>query len=185
MQLGSCRPPLNWRSLRFGRAHSVEAIDPNGAQAQDGWTVKYTLIFPFLVMFLATAAPPLHAQAVDCSSPKSSAEETECARQELALAEADLKQAFADALHPYSARTEKEVPTLPRSDVREEGKYKAKTRRALIASQEAFIRYRAAACDSVAKMYEGGSITEFAVNSCQAALTRDRSKFLRDYFEAK
>jgi uncharacterized protein YecT (DUF1311 family) len=147
--------------------------------------MKQALTFAILVMFFSVVAPRLHTQAVECSSPKSSAEETECARQELAVAKADLKQVLANALQLYPRTTGKDEAPLPKSDVREQRMHEADTRRALITSQRVFVQYRAAACECVAKMYEGGSITEMAVASCQAALTRDRSKFLRDYFGAK
>ena len=152
---------------------------------KDGCIVKQTLIFPSLVLFLAIAAPRLCAQGVDCSSPRSNADETQCARQELTAAEDDLKLAFAEALRQYSGTIDKKDTTLPKSAATEQGQYEAKMRRALAASQEAFVQYRTAACLSVAQMYEGGSIAELEVASCKAALTRDRSKFLRDYFAEK
>lgn len=136
-------------------------------------------------MLLAVLSPWSNAQQVDCNSPKSSAEQTECAGQALTAAEADLKQAFADALRQYSEATGKGDATLPKSEEREQGHYEAKMRRSLIASQRAWVQYRAAACMSVAEMYDGGTITTQAVRSCQTALARDRSKFLRDYFAEK
>jgi uncharacterized protein YecT (DUF1311 family) len=71
---------------------------------------------------------------------------------------------------------------LPNGEERQQAQYEARMRRALIASQKAWLEYREAACNSVAVMYDGGTITGPAIPSCQADITRERAKFLRDYF---
>ena len=115
----------------------------------------------------------------------SSADQAQCAEQELTKAEADLNEAFADALQQYSQTGSKTNDALPKSEAREQGQYEARMRNALIASQEIWLRYRTAACKCVAEMYDGGTITASAVPACQAALSRERAKFLRDYFSEK
>lgn len=148
--------------------------------------MKKSLKFPFLVaLLLASLSPSNNAQQPSCNSPKNNAEQTECAGQELTAAEADLKQVLADILRQYSEATEKGDTALPKSEEREQSHYDSKMRRTLMVSQRAWVQYRAAACMSVAEMYDGGTITTQAALSCQAALTRDRSKFLRDNFGEK
>jgi uncharacterized protein YecT (DUF1311 family) len=152
---------------------------------QDRHIVKNKVMYPLLVWGLALLAPCISAQKLDCNKPISSAEQAECAHQELTAAEADLKEALSGALQQYSESSGKENTPLPKSEEREQRDYDAKMRGSILASQKAWIQYRTAACQSVAMMYDGGTISASAVPSCQAALTRERAKFLRDYFGEK
>ncbi len=100
-------------------------------------------------------------------------------------AEADLNDALSGALQQYSEVRDKENTPLPKSEEREQRYYDNLMRRSILASKRARVQYRAAACHSVAVMYDGGSISGSALPSCQAAMTRDRAKVLRDYFGEK
>jgi uncharacterized protein YecT (DUF1311 family) len=166
--------------LHACRWECLGALRAEGASRDEARTnrcahVKQSSAFPYLIILLAILVPCLCAQGVDCNSPKSTYEQTYCAGQELTVAETDLEQAFADALQQYSGTTDKWDTTLPKSELREQRQYEAKMRKALIASQKACVQYRAAACMSVAAMYDGGTITPSAVASCQAALTSEPS----------
>lgn len=142
------------------------------------------LLFPMVVGF-ALLGPFVSAQQLDCNKPKSSNEQAKCSDQELTSAEADLKEALSEALQRYSASTDKEKAPLPKSEELDQRNWKARMRRFILASQRAWLQYRTEACNSVAVMYDGGTITASAVPSCQAALTRERARFLRDYFAEK
>ena len=101
------------------------------------------------------------------------------------MSETELKEALSSALQQYSESTSKENAPLPKSEEIEQHNYYARMRRTILESQKAWVQYRTAACNSVETMYDGGTITSSAVPSCQAALTRERAKFLRDYFAEK
>jgi len=142
-------------------------------------------MYQLLIVGFALRAPFISAPKLDCSKPNSSAEQAQCADQELAATEADLKEALSGALQQYSESAAKDDTPLPKNEDQEQRQYDTRMRRAILASHKAWVQYRAAACNSIAKMYDGGTIAASAVPSCQAALTRERAKFLRDYFVEK
>ena len=124
------------------------------------------------------------AQNTDCSKAASSAEQDECGERLLAIAEADLKDAFADALQHYNpaADEKKENAALPKYDTDREAQYEKRVRRNLEVSQKIWLQYRATACSAVFESYEGGTIGPLARSLCKEETTRQRIKFLRDYF---
>lgn len=124
------------------------------------------------------------AQKMDCSKPASSAEQDECADRELAKAEADLKNAFADALQHYtpSADEQKENAALPKFDRVHEAQYERRMRRDLEVSQKIWLQYRTAACAAVFDTYDSGTIGPSIASLCKEEITRQRIKFLHDYF---
>jgi uncharacterized protein YecT (DUF1311 family) len=134
-----------------------------------------------LVLGIGLIVPSTSAQS-NCDKPVSTAEEQQCADQELATAEAGLKEALETALRRYSHSKVREDIRLPKSDEHQQAQYEARMRHTLIASQKAWLQYRESACNSVAEMYEGGTATGPAVASCRTEMTRERAKFLRDYF---
>jgi len=143
------------------------------------------LMCPLVIAVSCLFGPFTSAQKIDCGKLTISAEQVQCADQELAAAEADLKEALSAALQQYSETPPEEDTPLPKSEEREQRRYDARMRRSLLASQKAWVRYQTAACSSVAVMFEGGTITASEVPLCQAALARERANFLRDYFAEK
>jgi uncharacterized protein YecT (DUF1311 family) len=125
------------------------------------------------------------AQDIDCGKAASTADQYQCANRELAASEADLKDAYAAALRQYSHSSAEEGTAWPKGDAHDQSQYEGRMRRALIGSQRAWLQYRVTACNSVREMYDGGTITGPAVALCQAELTKQRTKFLRDYFGEK
>ncbi|MDR3751264.1 MAG: lysozyme inhibitor LprI family protein [Terracidiphilus sp.] len=142
----------------------------------------------FIACFIAAGCSliPLttSAQKMDCDKAASSAEQDECADQELAMAETDLKDAFADAIQHYTpmADEQKENAALPKYDRDHEAQLEKKMRRDLEVSQKIWLQYRTAACAAVSDMYDGGTISPAATSLCKAEITKQRIKFLRDYF---
>ena len=124
------------------------------------------------------------AQNTDCSKPASSAEQDACADRVLAMADADLKQAFADALQHFSSTVDEKSDNvaLPKYDRDHEARYKRIMRRDLTVSQKIWLQYRTAACTAVSDMYDGGTISPAATSLCREEITRQRIKYLRDYF---
>jgi uncharacterized protein YecT (DUF1311 family) len=100
------------------------------------------------------------------------------------VAETDLKDAFADALQHYTptADVRKEDAALPKYDKDHEAQYEKRMRRDLEISQKIWLQYRTAACAAVSSMYDGGTISPAAASLCKVEITRQRIKFLRDYF---
>jgi uncharacterized protein YecT (DUF1311 family) len=129
----------------------------------------------------------ISAQKMDCSKAASSAEQDECAARELAMAEADLNDAFSDALQHYTptADEQRENAALPRYDKEHEAQYKRRMRRDLEISQKIWSQYRTAACASVSDMYDGGTISPAATSLCKVEITQQRIKFLHDYFAGR
>jgi uncharacterized protein YecT (DUF1311 family) len=121
---------------------------------------------------------------MDCGKAASSAEQDICADQELAMAEKDLKDAFANALQHYTptADGQKENLTLSKFDRDHEAQYEKRMRRDLEISQKVWLQYRTAACAAVFNMYDGGTISPAAASHCKTDITRQRIRFLRDYF---
>jgi uncharacterized protein YecT (DUF1311 family) len=142
------------------------------------------LIVAFIAAGFSLVPLTTSAQKMDCGKAASSAEQDQCADQELATAETDLKDAFADALQQYTptADGQKENATLPKYDKDHETRYEKRMRRDLKVSQRIWFQYRTAACAAVSSMYDGGTISPAAASLCKAEVTRQRIKFLRDYF---
>ena len=140
------------------------------------------------VLFLGSLATifvkQLSAQTVDCGKADSAAEKRICADHELDKAEAAMKVAFDRALaqFSYSLKKHTEKDPLPESEQAEQKIAEQKMRRALRASQKAWVAYRESACGAVNDSFEGGSISDEIATFCKADLTKDRTKFLNDYF---
>jgi uncharacterized protein YecT (DUF1311 family) len=100
------------------------------------------------------------------------------------VADADLKDAFANALQHYNptAAEQKENAALPKYDRDHEAQYEKRMRRDLEVSQKIWLQYRTAACAAVFDSYDGGTISPAATSFCKEEITRQRIKFMRDYF---
>lgn len=142
------------------------------------------LIVAFLAAGCCLFPLTASAQKVDCGKAASSAAQDECAAQELATAEADLKDAFADSLQKYtpSAEEQKENAKLPKYDRDHEAQYELRMRRDLEVSQRIWLQYRATACAAVFDMYDEGTVGPAATLLCKVEITEQRIKFLRGYF---
>jgi uncharacterized protein YecT (DUF1311 family) len=142
------------------------------------------LILAFISAGCGLIPLTMSAQKMDCSKAASSAEQDKCADRELAMAEADLKDAFSDALQHYTPTSDKqkENAALPRYDRDHEAQYERRMRRDLEVSQKIWFQYRTAACASVSDMYDGGTISPAAASLCKVEITQQRIKFLHDYF---
>jgi len=135
------------------------------------WTA---LVGCFAVVCLGT---PSHAGTPKqhCGEASSTAEMAQCAEKELEAAEADMKQALSQAVAQYTPVVSE------RGDAQQVG-WEQKVRSDLNASQAAWADYVRVSCGAVAETYDKGTLAQINVPECKAELTRQRTKFLRDYF---
>jgi uncharacterized protein YecT (DUF1311 family) len=119
-----------------------------------------------------------------CVDAESTAEQAECAMNELGVAEADMTLAFDRALESYvsTPAKKKENQILPKFDRIGQIKWEKRMRRDLRISQKAWLGYRESACGAVQEMYDTGTIAKVAVPLCMVEITMARTKFLRGYF---
>ena len=91
------------------------------------------LIAVFIAASCVLIPSTASAQKIDCGKPASSAEQDQCADRELAMAEADLKDAFVKALQHYTptADEQNENATLPKYDRDHDVQYEKTMRRDL------------------------------------------------------
>ena len=106
------------------------------------------------------------AQDIDCSDPSSQAEMTQCAADDWATADADLNDAYAEAMDVMQS-----IDTDLDADL-------AGAEDALRAAQRAWLTYRDTACTSEGFKWRGGSAEPMVVLSCKARLTELRSQDL-------
>lgn len=120
-------------------------------------------------IFMATAllwAGPVWAQDVDCVNAESQMEMTYCAEQDWNDADADLNDAYKDAMVAL-----KQVDAnLPQGD-RHAAEY-------LRQAQRDWISYRDNACAAEAYPMHGGSAEPMVIYGCRARLTRERTEGL-------
>ena len=134
-------------------------------------------------MAICTLPLTANAQQPNCSKAPSTAEQYQCAHNELATAEQDLKTALADALQRYTPKAdETKENALPQSESAEQAQYERKMRQSLESSQKIWLQYQSAACAAVSDFYEGGTIGPTEAALCKAEIARQRAKFLRDNF---
>jgi uncharacterized protein YecT (DUF1311 family) len=142
-------------------------------------------LFVFLMAVGIGMPSTAHAQQEDCGTAQSNEDRAQCADRELASAEKDLKEAFAQAVDQYASTADRnrETAAVPNHDRDRQVRWEQRMRRDLNLSQKASLDYRQSACGTVAEMYDGGTIAAVGVPLCKAEMTRARTKFLRDYFD--
>src|SRR5579862_8626804 len=131
--------------------------------------------YSFLVTLIAVACStvPLTsiAQGVDCGKAPSTAEQYQCANNELSTAERDLEAAFADAIRHYTPNAdETKEDDLPQPQKANHAAYESKMRQSLELSQKLWLQYRSAACAPVSDLYEGGTMGPTALALCKAEI---------------
>jgi uncharacterized protein YecT (DUF1311 family) len=134
-----------------------------------------TFVAPLLLAAVAFASPALSAEDdIDCDNANSTVEMNFCADKDFAAADRALNAAYRSVLTDAKKR-----------DV--EPPYDAKHfEDALRASQRAWVAYRDADCkDLVAQEWSGGTGTTSAVLGCMTEKTKQRTKDLKERFEAK
>lgn len=123
------------------------------------------------------------AQESTCSKAPSTAEQYQCANQELATAEQDLASALANALQRYTPEADDiKENTLPPPEKDQQSDYERRMRQRLELSQKTWLQYQSAACAAVLDFYEGGTMGPTAAALCKAEMAKQRAKFLRDHF---
>ena len=136
-----------------------------------------------LIVAVCTLTLTAVAQESNCSKAASTAEQYQCANNELATAEQDLKAALADALQRYTPKAdETKENALPPPESAQQAQYERKMRQSLESSQRIWLQYQSAACAAVSDFYEGGTMGPTETALCKAEIARQRAKFLRDNF---
>lgn len=127
-----------------------------------------------LVSVMSGSASHAEDAPIDCDNANSTVEMNFCADKDFAAADKNLNSAYKAAL-AYVRTRELDPP------------YDAKHfEEALRASQRAWVAFRDADCrDLVAQEWSGGTGTSSAILGCMIALTKDRTKDLRDRFAEK
>lgn len=115
------------------------------------------------VLFLAA---PVWAQDVDCGNAQSQSEMTFCAEQDWNRADADLNQAYQDAM-AYLRQIDADLPKADRGGAD-----------FLRQAQRDWISYRDNACAAEAFSMHGGSAEPMVIYGCRARLTRERTEGL-------
>ncbi len=145
---------------------------------------KQSLLLATLIVAVCSTLPlTAIAQESKCGKAASTAEQYQCANQELSTAEQDLQSAFADALQRYSPKAdEANENTLPPPEKDQQAEYHKRMRQSLELSQKIWLQYQSAACAAVSDFYEGGTMGPTAAALCKAEIAKQRAKFLRDNF---
>ena len=99
---------------------------------------------------------------IPCGKYGTQAEANACARRDYEKAEAEMKVVYEQLMTELAGRA-------------------GKGREKLEKAQSLWLRYRAAACESEASLYEGGSIRPAIYNGCLASVTRERAGRLRGF----
>jgi uncharacterized protein YecT (DUF1311 family) len=117
----------------------------------------------------------LASVALNCKDPSSQAEMTQCAAQEFRGEDAALNKQWA-----VTSRKMKDYDKDrdANSYDKRPGYYAA-----LLAAQQAWLKFRDAHCVSTGYVMRGGSAEPMMVNGCLATLTRARTKQLRELAE--
>jgi uncharacterized protein YecT (DUF1311 family) len=144
---------------------------------------QYLLMATLIVAVFNTLTLTAIAQESSCTKASSTAEQYQCANNELAAAEQDLQSAFADALQRYTPKaddTKEDAPPPPQRD--QQADYERRMRQRLETSQKMWLQYQSAACAAVSDFYEGGTMGPTAAALCKAEIAKQRAKFLRENF---
>ena len=146
---------------------------------------RYLLLAMLIVAVCNTLPLTAIAQESNCGKAPNTAEQYQCANNELAAAEQDLQNALADALNRYTPRADDvKDNTLPPAERDQQTVYEKKMRQSLELSQKMWLQYQSAACSAVSDFYEGGTMGPTAAALCKAEIAKQRAKFLRDNFGA-
>jgi uncharacterized protein YecT (DUF1311 family) len=144
---------------------------------------QFPLLATLTLAVFSTLSLTITAQQMDCSKAATTAEQSQCADNELSTAERDLQSAFTEAIQHYSpAADETSENKLPRSQRDSHSQYEKTMRDSLELSQKTWLQYRTAACAAVLNIYEGGTMGPVAASLCKAELAKQRARFLRDNF---
>jgi uncharacterized protein YecT (DUF1311 family) len=144
---------------------------------------RYFLLASLIVAFCNTLALTAIAQESSCTKAPTTAEQYQCANNELAASEQDLEKALADALQRYTPKPDDaKDDALPPPEKSQQAGYESKMRQRLESSQKAWLQYQTAACAAVSDFYEGGTMAPTATALCKAEIAKQRAKFLRDNF---
>jgi uncharacterized protein YecT (DUF1311 family) len=144
---------------------------------------RYSLLATLIVVVCITLPLTSIAQGVDCGKAPSTAEQYQCANNELSTAERNLEAAFADAIQHYTPNAdETKENDLPQPEREQHAQYERKMRQSLELSQKIWLQYRSAACSAVSDLYEGGTMGPTALALCKAEIAKQRAKFLHDNF---
>ena len=144
---------------------------------------QYLLLATLIVAVCNTLPLTAIAQESSCAKAPSTAEQYQCANQELATAEQDLENAFADALQRYTPKADdmkENALSPPERDQQTE--YERRMRQRLELSQKTWLQYQSAACAAVLDFYESSAMGPTAAALCKAEIAKQRAKFLRDNF---
>lgn len=120
-------------------------------------------------MALAQEDPPL-----DCANAMSQADMNQCSYMDFEKADKELNAVYKEALK-NAAEADKEAAEINEAYV---GAVKA-----LKKAQRAWIDYRDGHCDGVGYEAVGGSMQPMLISGCQARLTEQRTKELRELIE--
>jgi len=147
---------------------------------------KQYLLLATLIVTVCHALPlTAIAQESSCGKASSIAEQYQCANHELATAEQDLENAFADAIQRYTPKADDmKENALPPPERDQQAEYERRMRQRLELSQKTWLQYQSAACAAVSDFYEGGTMGPTAAALCKAEIAKQRAKFLRDNFGA-
>jgi len=147
---------------------------------------KQYLLWATLIVAVCNTHPlTAMAQESNCGKALTTAEQYQCANQELATAEQDLETALSDALQRYTPKADDTKENAPPPPERaQQAEYERRMRQRLELSQKAWLQYQSAACAAVSDFYEGGTMGPTAAALCKAEIAKQRAKFLRDNFGA-
>jgi uncharacterized protein YecT (DUF1311 family) len=144
---------------------------------------QYLLSAVLIVAVCNTLPLTAIAQESNCGKAPSTAEQYQCANQELATAEQDLENAFSNALQRLTPKADDmKENDLPPPEKTQQAEYERRMRQRLELSQKIWLQYQSAACAAVSDFYEGGAMGPTAAALCKADLAKQRAKFLRDNF---
>jgi uncharacterized protein YecT (DUF1311 family) len=145
---------------------------------------KQNLLYATLIVAGCTILPTARAQESSCLKAPSSAEQYQCANNELATAQQDLESAYTDAIQHYTPKADDDANenAPPPPERNQQAAYERKMREGLTLSQKIWTQYQSSACAAVNDFYEGGTMGPTAAALCKAEIARQRAKFLRDNF---
>ena len=136
---------------------------------------RYLLLATLIVAVCNTLPLTAIAQESSCDKAPSTAERYQCANNELATAEQDLKSAFADALQRYTTNADDmKENALPPPERDQHAEYERRMRQRLELSQKIWLQYQSAACVAVLDFYEGGTMGPIAAALCKAEMAKQR-----------
>jgi len=123
---------------------------------------QYSPLAILIVAVCNTLSLAAIAQEFDCGKAPTTADQYQCASNELSAAERDLENAFADAIQQYTPNAdETKENALPQPERDQQAQYERRMRQSLELSQKIWVQYRSAACAAVSEMY--GEISTISV----------------------